>query len=435
MKATRWVFVAAALAGAVALVVPAVGQGKAESASLSWSQSPGGAAITSYDFAAADGGSRVTTSFRLGNSSVTKSGQLAIKLTGSSAFSIGANECGGKSIGQHASCLVSVVYAPLGSPASNSARLAATGAHGAAASLSLSGSNLGPAGHLYWADYSGTINRIPRGGGRVSTLARGQHHPVSLAVDGTHVYWIDTGTAAHSYKDGTVNEVPLGGGRVATLATGQTNARSLAVDATHVYWIDSGTAKHSYQDGTVNEVPLGGGTVTTLATGQNFPSAVAADGTHVYWVDWNGGTVNDVPLGGGSVTRLATGESDPSLVAVDGTNIYWANAGDGTIREVPLGGGTVTTLATGQYGLTTVALDATHAYWADGDSSIRSIPLGGGAVTKLAEPRWESFLTVDDTHVYWVTIRGTVNKVEVVGGRSTNLAKGRPQPVAAAVGP
>jgi hypothetical protein len=113
MKRRRWVFGAVAVAGVVALVVPAVGQGKAESASLGWSLSRGGATITTYAFGALDGRSRVLRGFRLGSSSLTKSGKLAIRLTGSSAFSITTDHCRRKSIGRELSCWVGVAYAPL----------------------------------------------------------------------------------------------------------------------------------------------------------------------------------------------------------------------------------------------------------------------------------------------------------------------------------
>src|SRR6185312_16042890 len=66
MKRTRWLFGAAAVAGVVVLVAPAMGQGKAESASLAWSRSRGGPTFTSYDFGAVDGGAHVSSGFRLG---------------------------------------------------------------------------------------------------------------------------------------------------------------------------------------------------------------------------------------------------------------------------------------------------------------------------------------------------------------------------------
>ncbi len=80
-----------------------------------------------------------------------------------------------------------------------------------------------------------------------------------------------------------MNAVPVGGGCVAALATDQRHPASVAVNGTHVYWVNFDP------NGTVKAVPLGGGRVTTLASGQNLPDAVAVDRTHVYWADANGG--------------------------------------------------------------------------------------------------------------------------------------------------
>ena len=110
---------------------------------LGWSQSRGGPPITSSDFGAVQAGSSALRWFRLRNSGPTMSGPLVIELTGSSAFSIGSDRCTGKSIGRKLSCWISVVYAPGAPGASDSATLTATGEHGAAASLSLSGSSTG----------------------------------------------------------------------------------------------------------------------------------------------------------------------------------------------------------------------------------------------------------------------------------------------------
>src|SRR6476659_1214092 len=98
MKRRRWVF--GAVAGVVVLVVPAVGQGRAGAASLRWSGSLRAATITSYDVGAFDGGAHVWKAFRLRNVGRTKSGRLAIRLTGSSAFSIALDHCARKSLGK-----------------------------------------------------------------------------------------------------------------------------------------------------------------------------------------------------------------------------------------------------------------------------------------------------------------------------------------------
>ena len=56
------------------------------------------------------------------------------------------------------------------------------------------------AGHVYWVNWGdadhpyGTVNAVPIRGGRLTTLARGQRHPISVAVDCKRVYWINSGT-------------------------------------------------------------------------------------------------------------------------------------------------------------------------------------------------------------------------------------------------
>lgn len=388
MKRRRWAFGMVAIAGAVTLVVPAVGQGQATRPSLQWSGTRSKATLRSYDLGAVDGGSRVSKGFRLRNAGLTRSGKLAITLTGSSTFSIALDHCTQTSLGKKW-CLVSVSYTPLGAGTSDSATLRATGDHGVTASLHLSGRSAGPSGNVYWVSlYAGTVNAVPRGGGGVTTLATSPNYDAeSVAVDGTNVYWVDE-------YGGTVNEVPLGGGTVTTLASGQEAPMSVAVDGTHVYWVNWG-----FGNGTVNEVPIGGGPVTTLATGQSYVCAsMAVDGANVYWVNWGDGTVNDVPIGGGPVTTLATGPAAPVAVAVDGTHVYWAALGFGSVNEVPIGGGAATMLA--------------------------------------SEPGTSpDSVAVDGTHVYWATRGGTVNKVRLGGGRVITLATGQTSPGSVAVGP
>src|SRR4029077_18313616 len=104
-----------------------------------------------------------------------------------------------------------------------------------------------------WARYDGTVNEVPLGGGAVTTLATGLGYPVSLAADGTHVYWVD--------YDGSVNEVAVGGGSVTKLAGSQNHPVSLAVDGTHAYWINEGAGA----GGSVNKVRLRGGRAVPLA--------------------------------------------------------------------------------------------------------------------------------------------------------------------------
>jgi sugar lactone lactonase YvrE len=101
-------------------------------------------------------------------------------------------------------------------------------------------------------------------------------------MDATSVYWTNSNEGS-----GTVMKVPTGGGTPTTLASGQSYPNGIAVDATSVYWTNFG--------GTVMKVPTGGGTPTTLASGQGEPYSIAVDATFVYWTNYGSGTVMQLP--------------------------------------------------------------------------------------------------------------------------------------------
>ena len=161
MKQRRWMLVATA--AVVGLIVPAIGQGKVEPASLKWTrvQGGGGSIVTSYDFGVVGALSSESRWFRLGNSSFTRSGKLKVTLTGSPAFSIAHDRCAGKIIGKQLSCWVAVAYTPGKAGASDSATLTANGENAAAAKVRLSGTG---SGHLYWVEgngSSGAVKKVP----------------------------------------------------------------------------------------------------------------------------------------------------------------------------------------------------------------------------------------------------------------------------------
>jgi hypothetical protein len=148
----------------------------------------------------------------------------------------------------------------------------------------------------------------------------------------------------------------------------------LAVDATHVYWVNEGKTEGSF-DGQVTYVPgevmavgLDGGTPITLAANQRPPAGSASRPSP--WTrrrsmqELAGGAVMSVSLGGGAPVTLATSADLDYGVAIDDTNVYWAagQKGTGAIMSVPKGGGTAVALATGPWSPSALVSDATSLY-------------------------------------------------------------------------
>ncbi|MDI3287829.1 DUF5050 domain-containing protein [Polyangium sp. 15x6] len=92
--------------------------------------------------------------------------------------------------------------------------------------------------NVYWVEPSaGTLMKAPKVGGAPAVLAKDLADPVSLTLDGKHVYVTLRSKDGGSDDERGVIRVPKEGGDVADVARGpQISAYDVAVDATHVYW-------------------------------------------------------------------------------------------------------------------------------------------------------------------------------------------------------
>jgi hypothetical protein len=275
--------------------------------------------------------------------------------------------------------------------------------------------------NVYWSN-GAFIAAVPLGGGSITTLVPSNTTTfvfmASMAIDDTSLYWMQGEVARHT---GTILKMPIGGGSSVTLASKLLAPVALAVDSSNVYWTDDGTSKKL---GYVAKVPIVGGGVSTLQSGQSKAQSIAIDGVNMYWTTGAPGSMPNLlqsPLAGGTVTSLAA--AAPSCIVAAGGTVYFANGvtndayGDGTVQSVPIGGGSVTTLVsswqfTGGTGYNScLALDAANAYItgyltvSDTTGYVEVVPRAGGTPTTLASTlNNPSAIAVDDTSVYWVNV-------------------------------
>ena len=244
------------------------------------------------------------------------------------------------------------------------------------------------------ASRTGTVNRVARTGGAVTTLAEQQDLPsaIALAQTGTAatgfttigVAWSNFGTAQST---GGASFLPANSTAI-TLVTGE-SVPSITADATYAYWLsDLGLS------GVVVERALLTGTSPDqLGTVQGpvTSRAITSDGTSLYFVaGGDGGGVFRMPIQGGNIDNLVLlPNASLADIVVIGSTLYVADAQlapNGSIFSIPAAGGTVTTLAGGQDAPTRLAHDATTLYWTNDDTagSVVSLPIAGGTPTVIA---------------------------------------------------
>ena len=87
-----------------------------------------------------------------------------------------------------------------------------------------------------------------------------RHFAVNVPVTG-HLYWANFGTGI----DGTINMAGLDGSNPQTIASGQSDPSGVAVDASHLYWVN-------HRAGTITMANLDGSNPQTIVSGRSIPS-------------------------------------------------------------------------------------------------------------------------------------------------------------------
>jgi hypothetical protein len=178
---------AAALAGATSAVA------KPAAPVLAFTPSP-------FDYGRVTPGERASKRFTLSNTGTKATGKLKVTLSGAAAFTITRDHCSGTKLRPGNSCAVRVRFAPTGEATVTATLTAADNKGRVNATVALSGAGTGlggppsPPSRLYWsgddlwaADLDGT---------NAQDLLPAFEPTIGVAVDSSHVYWINENTVS-----------------------------------------------------------------------------------------------------------------------------------------------------------------------------------------------------------------------------------------------
>jgi len=164
--------------------------------------------------------------------------------------------------------------------------------------------------NVYWLEGESPdirIMSIGKTGGAASTVVTGSLHALTFAYG--YLF----------YGDSTYNGIvfrPPAMGAAEVIASPADPAR-IAVDDTHVYWLDLAT-------NTVQRASRAGGSIPeTLASTGVASGNMALDDAYVYWT--SGSEISAVPKAGGTVVVIASLRPQSSSV-VDDSWVYWGEA-------------------------------------------------------------------------------------------------------------
>ena len=213
-------------------------------------------------------------------------------------------------------------------------------------------------GGLYWADGS-SIWEANLDGTSIQNLLPAWEPTIGVAVDSSHVYWINTNT-------GAVRRANLDGSNLQDLISGDLALATggVAVDASHLYWTSYAGGPTA---GTVRRANLDGSNPQAIVTGQAAPFGIAVDASYLYWTNSGDGTIWRASLDGTSAQSTVQGEGQNSLfaVAVDASHLYWTNRSQGMVKRANLDGTNPQTLLLGQNQPQAVAVGANYVYWSN----------------------------------------------------------------------
>jgi hypothetical protein len=225
---------------------------------------------------------------------------------------------------------------------------------------------------VYTDAAAGVVARVPRAGGAIDVLARGEQRPHGVAIDATGVTWTTRGRAAGGevggdYEGGALRRIGKRGGAPRTLAGGLRDPIGVVEDGADAWVVCRGSAVGTYLDGALVSVPLAGGKAVTRIDELAEGAAVALDEQHAYVSVIGDSSVRRVGLAGGASETIASEQDRVMAIAAARGRVVWARQGhgdgEGAIVSSAATGGAPTFVAKGLDQPVGVVVDGDTVVW------------------------------------------------------------------------
>jgi hypothetical protein len=260
---------------------------------------------------------------------------------------------------------------------------------------------------------------------------------LGVALDGSHLYWVNPATQAIDRSDLNGNnkesgfvvpgpiECELKGSNPPKFEEVESTPRYVAVHGKYIYWTNTGCGDEFGPlkgTGTIGRADIGGASATDIRPafieGASNPQGIAVNSEHIYWANAGGPSepraIGWATLEGEEVDQEfieSTRNEVPSGVALSGSHVYFGSnetgSGESTlIIRFTLKGEEERFMGVGQKPIRGVAVDSEHVYWASqGEEAI------GRADLELESKDNEFIplegkptgLALEGTHLYWST--------------------------------
>ena len=224
-------------------------------------------------------------------------------------------------------------------------------------------------GFVYWtSEWPGTVMRVAKTGGAVTTLLGDQPRPTFLALDDKFVYFA---TYAKEAPGGTIARVSKQGGAAELLASAHPYISGLLLDEKHCYWVSpTGLWKQ----------PKAGGEATRLSPDKQHLTRLASDGRELFFFVRSTDFDQDFAVGrmantGGEITKLTPPAEWNLDLGLSDSHVYFFQHGSGrgeyALQRVAKSGGAPETVDVGTIPSGHLAIAGGNAYFTDLDTVYR----------------------------------------------------------------